>query len=257
MEHDLYIPKVYGVSAGACNAVSYAAKQPGRSAKINFQFCGDKRYSSYDNLFRVRSVFDMQFIFEEIPQKLIPFDYGTFFSSEIQTFIGATNLLTGKCDFFQKEDMDWRMFPVRASSAIPLASHIYYLNGIPYLDGGTSDPIPVRQSINGGNRRHIIVLTQDPTFRKAPASSLRLVRRVYRDYPNFVETVERRHLVYNRQRQICSRLERVGQAMVLQPRDPVKLRNIRADEASLRTLYGIGYNDAKEKFDRIRAFLEG
>ena len=257
MEHDLYIPQVYGVSAGACNALGYAAKQPGRSAKMNFDFCDDKRYMSYSNMLKVHGLFNMQFIFEEIPMKLLPFDYRTFFESEIQIHVGVTNLLTGKCQFYTKDQMDWRMFPVRASSALPLVSHIYYLkHNTPSLDGGVSNPIPIRESINSGNSKNIIVLTQDPTYEKKVSAQLGLVRRIYKDYPNFVDTVAHRHVIYNRQRKVCRLLEKTGQAIVIQPQDPVRIRNIKADRESLQELYAIGYEDARRNFDRIRAFIE-
>lgn len=122
MEQGLYLPNVYGVSAGALNALGYAAKQPGRNAQINFRFCSDKRYVSVRNLLHYRSAFNLEFIFDVIPEKYIPFDYETFFSSEVQVHVGATNLLTGKCEFFTKEQMDRRFFPVRASAALPLFS---------------------------------------------------------------------------------------------------------------------------------------
>ena len=87
MEQGLYLPNVYGVSAGALNALGYAAKQPGRNAQINFRFCSDKRYVSVRNLLHYRSAFNLEFIFDVIPEKYIPFDYETFFSSEVQVHV--------------------------------------------------------------------------------------------------------------------------------------------------------------------------
>lgn len=133
MEQGLYLPNVYGVSAGALNAIGYAAKQPGRNAQINFRFCQDKRYVSARNMLKYHCAFNLEFIFDVIPKQYIPFDYDTFFSSEVQVHVGATNLTTGRCDFFTKEQMDNKMFPVRASAALPLFSHIFYLNNQPYL----------------------------------------------------------------------------------------------------------------------------
>ena len=144
------------MSAGALNALGYAAKQPGRNAQINFRFCSDKRYVSVRNLLHYRSAFNLEFIFDVIPEKYIPFDYETFFSSEVQVHVGATNLLTGKCEFFTKEQMDRRFFPVRASAALPLFSHTFYLGRTPYLDGGIACPIPIAQSVRDGNQKHVV-----------------------------------------------------------------------------------------------------
>ena len=70
MEQDLYFPYVVGVSAGACNAVSYISKQPGRNKKVTIGYIADHRYLSYRNLLRSKSIFGMDFIFNELPNRL-------------------------------------------------------------------------------------------------------------------------------------------------------------------------------------------
>lgn len=256
MEQGLYLPNVYGISAGALNAVGYAAKQPGRNAEINFRFCRDKRFISARNMVKYRCAFNLEFIFDTIPQQYIPFDYNTFFSSEINVHAGATNLLTGRCDFFDKTQMDKKLFPVRASSALPLFSHSFYINNTPYLDGGIACPVPIARSIADGNRKHIIVMTKLPGFERKPASNLRLLHHAYRQYPNFVRTAAVRHLVDHSQRTTCDRLEQLGQAFILRPQYPVRVSSMHADEQSLRALYTQGYNDAKKAFPQIMEFLE-
>ena len=69
MEQGLYLPQVYGISAGALNALGYAAKQPGRTAQINFRFCHDKRYISVHNMIKYRCAFNLEFIFDTIPER--------------------------------------------------------------------------------------------------------------------------------------------------------------------------------------------
>lgn len=255
MERGLYLSDVYGVSAGACNAVNYAAKEVGRTADINFHFCNDKRYVSYRNLVKYHSAFNMEFLFDEVPEEYAAFDYQTFFHSDVTTHIGATNLLTGKCDFFTQQQMDRKMFPVRASCALPLFSHIFYLNGTPYLDGGIANPIPISRAINDGHRKNIVVLTQHPEFVKKPTSTMRLIRRVYQDYPQFIHAEEIRHKIYNRQRRVCAILAKTRQAFILQPKEPVRVKSMEASETRLRELYQWGYDDASANLDRIAAFL--
>ncbi len=255
MEQGLYIPNVYGISAGALNAISYAAKQPGRNAQINFRFCHDKRYISARNMLKYRCAFNLEFIFDVIPQRYIPFDYHTFFSSDVQVRVGATNLLTGKCDFFGKDEMDKKLFPVRASAALPLFSHSFYLNNTPYLDGGIACPIPIFESIRDKNEKHIIILTKMPNFVRQPSANLPIIRRVYRDYPQFVNVEENRHTIDHRQRKTCALLSKTGQAFVLQPKTPMHISAMRADEKSLREMYAAGYEDAKNAFPQLLEFL--
>ena len=255
MEQGLYLPQVYGISAGALNALGYAAKQPGRTAQINFRFCHDKRYISVHNMIKYRCAFNLEFIFDTIPERYIPFDYSTFFSSPVQIHVGATNLLTGRCDFFEKNQMDKKLFPARASAALPLFSYIFYLNGVPYLDGGIACPIPIARSVRDGNKKHVIILTRNASFVRKPTSHMHLIRQVYRQYPNFIATEEKRHLIDRRQRSSCALLSKTGQAFVLQPKQPLTISAMRADEQSLRELYIQGYEEAKEAFPQLMEFL--
>ena len=255
MEQGLYLPQVYGISAGALNALGYAAKQPGRTAQINFRFCHDKRYISVHNMIKYRCAFNLEFIFDTIPERYIPFDYSTFFSSPVQIHVGATNLLTGRCDFFGKDQMDKKLFPARASAALPLFSYILYLNGVPYLDGGIACPIPIARSVRDGNKKHVIILTRNASSVRKPTSHMHLIRQVYRQYPNFIATEEKRHLIDRRQRSSCALLSKTGQAFVLQPKQPLTISAMRADEQSLRELYIQGYEEAKEAFPQLMEFL--
>ncbi len=206
-------------------------------------------------MIKYRCAFNLEFIFDTIPERYIPFDYSTFFSSPVQIHVGATNLLTGRCDFFGKDQMDKKLFPARASAALPLFSYILYLNGVPYLDGGIACPIPIARSVRDGNKKHVIILTRNASFVRKPTSHMHLIRQVYRQYPNFIATEEKRHLIDRRQRSSCALLSKTGQAFVLQPKQPLTISAMRADEQSLRELYIQGYEEAKEAFPQLMEFL--
>ena len=256
MEQGLYLPAVYGISAGALNGLNYLSHQPGRTAQINFRFCNDKRYISARNMLKYHCAFNMEFMFDVISEEYIPFNYKRFFDSDLKYYAGASNLMTGKCDFFSKEQMDHKLFPARASAALPLFSHIFYLKNQPYLDGGITCPIPVEQAMEDGNTKHIIIMTKQASFIRKPASNLPIVRRVYREYPNFVKAFEERHLVDRHQRDLCNELQAKGQAFIIRPQKAVEVSAMKANEESLRALYAMGYDDAKELFPQIVKFLE-
>ena len=189
MEQGLYLPQVYGISAGALNALGYAAKQPGRTAQINFRFCHDKRYISVHNMIKYRCAFNLEFIFDTIPERYIPFDYSTFFSSPVQIHVGATNLLTGRCDFFGKDQMDKKLFPARASAALPL----FFLHLLPQRRAVSRrrhrlshTRLPVRSAT--ATKKHVIILTRNASLSASQPTHMHLIRQVYRQYPNFIAT---------------------------------------------------------------------
>ena len=81
LEKGLDFERVIGVSAGACVGASYVSKQKGRNRKVNVEYPSDKRYMGLHHLFKTGSYFNMKFIFEEIPTKLVPFDEQNFFNN--------------------------------------------------------------------------------------------------------------------------------------------------------------------------------
>ncbi|MDR2994393.1 MAG: patatin family protein, partial [Bacillus cereus] len=103
MEQDLYFPYVIGVSAGACHAASYLSRQRNRNKTVNIDYASHPKYLSYKNLWRKRQLFDMDFIFHEIPEKHVPFDFETYFNSPERFLVGTTDCETGEPVYFEKE----------------------------------------------------------------------------------------------------------------------------------------------------------
>ena len=88
MQKELIFPHIVGVSAGACNIVSYMSQQPLRTRRVIQNYVGDKRYCSLSNWLRTRSLFGFDFILKELPQNLLPFDYEAFRKYPGQLYVG-------------------------------------------------------------------------------------------------------------------------------------------------------------------------
>ena len=96
MEHHLWADGVFGVSAGALTGVNYVSRQTGRTAQVNLDFVGDKRYLGLGNLIFKRSIFNFDFLFGEISDKLIPLDRKTFAQSDMEFTAVSTDCRTGQ-----------------------------------------------------------------------------------------------------------------------------------------------------------------
>ena len=87
MEKDVYLSHVIGVSAGSCNGVDYVSRQPGRTRDCMIQ--KDKEYNYYFGLkdfIKEKSVLDMDMVFDRYPNEIFPFDFDTYFASEMECF---------------------------------------------------------------------------------------------------------------------------------------------------------------------------
>ncbi|MFC0216665.1 patatin family protein [Paenibacillus chartarius] len=246
MERQLYYPYVIGVSAGACNAASYISKQIGRNRIVTIDYVRDPRYLSYRNLLREKSIFGMKFIFDEIPNRLVPFDYDTFYHSEQQFVVGTMDALSGEPVYFTKDAAGKEMFDiVQASSSLPFISVPVVRDGRELLDGGICDPIPIRKSIADGNERNVIILTQVKSYRKRPFQWGWLARRVYPNYHGLINVMEQRHKTYNETLDYIDELERTGKAIVIRPSLDLKVGRTEKNPVKLTGLYELGYRDAQ------------
>ena len=258
LEKGIEFPSVYGISAGACNAVSYISKQPKRNLEIFYKYIGDERYLSVANLRKTGSLFGFGFIFGELSRQLVPLDYETFQNSPVKFRVGATNVVTGKVVYFDKEDITFPMDVLRASASLPMISPIVDYKGYHLLDGGVACPIPIERSIFDGNEKNVLVLTRDITYRKRarPEFPRAVLRSVYRDYPKLVDAMMNRPDVYNSQLDLITRLEKEGKAVVVRPSSPLAVGRYEKNREKLLEIYKLGRKDALKKLAEIRSFLQ-
>lgn len=254
MEHDLYFPYVIGVSAGACHGSSYVARQIGRNKKVTIDYIDHPNYLSYRNLFREKSLFGMKLIFDELPNRLVPFDFDTFYASPQTFIVGTTDCMSGEPVYFSKDSADM-LAVLRASSSLPFVSPVVTIDGRPLLDGGVSDPIPIRKAIADGNEKNVIILTRNREYRKEPFKLKWLAGKVYRKHPGLVDTLIRRHKVYNDTLAYIEELEQKGKAFVIRPSQPLVVDRIEKNKEKLSALYAQGYADAQRIADSLAGWL--
>ncbi|MCI3922348.1 patatin family protein [Paenibacillus sp. TRM 82003] len=259
MEEDLFFPYVIGVSAGACNAVSYLSKQRGRNRRVTIDYVGRPEYLSFRNWLRSGSAFGWDLIFDRIPNELDPLDYETLFAAPCRFVMATTDPVSGEPAYFGDDvwRRGWSTFAtiVRASSSLPFFAPPVEVEGRLQFDGGVGDPIPVRRALEDGCDRVVVVLTKDADYRIKPFRQKRLASWVYRRYPKLVEAMERRERVYNESMELIRRLEAEGRAFVVRPSERVPVRRLEKDRAMLERLYALGETDADRLMPRLCEWL--
>ena len=247
---------VVGVSAGATNAYSYISKQKGRNLEIMEKFLDHKRYVGYGNLIRCKSIMDLDFVFDEIPNKHCIFDYDTFYSYDGKMLVGAFNIETGKVEYFDKDSLDDKNMILRASCAIPLMFPFAKINGKLYADGGLKDSIPIKKSIVDGNKKNVIVLTRNEGYVKKQSKANKLTYKLYKKkYPKLADVLNNRYSEYNSQIKFCEELEKNGDAIIIRPTVKMDVSRFERDKNKLKEIYNNGYNLIINDKEKIRSFL--
>lgn len=253
LDNDIMFPYCIGVSAGITNGMSYLSKQKRRNLDILEKYRNDKRYLGASNFFKCKSLFGLDFVFDEIPNSLHPFDMDTFLNYEGTALVGVTNALTGKTEYLNAKDLDDKCTMLRATCAIPLFFPEIMINDTPYYDGGICDPIPIKKAINDGNDKHLIILTRPKGYKKEFSKNNVFASKVIkRKYPNLTPHFLNRHELYNDIVQYCEALEKEGKAVIIRPNSEEAIESFEKDVSKLTNGYNHGYNMALEKLKDIK-----
>ncbi len=246
MDNRLWFPYVIGVSAGASNGISYISRQRGRSRFSNIELLKEHDYIGIKNLLRGKGYIDLDFLFHEYPGKYYPLDFEAYKAYPGRFVMVAGNCLTGKAEYIEeKEDFGRLVAACKASCSLPVMCPVSYVDGIPMLDGGICDAIPVRRAISEGFRQNVIVLTRNKGYRKAD-KVFRLPPFIYHRYPAIRERLRMRYKNYNEVLDYIDSLENEGKALVIRPQKPLQVGRTDKDTSRLQALYEEGYACARQ-----------
>jgi len=259
MEKNLYFPYVIGVSAGCCNAVDYVSRQKKRTKITMVDYHRVGNYTGFKYLIKKKSIYDMDVIFDLFPNAIIPFDYDTYFNSKQVCKIVTTNCLTGKAEYLDEHASKKRLMDIcKASCSLPIISPVVTIDGIPYVDGGVSDSVPVRKAIKDGCNRNVVILTRNKGYRKQPSErAVRAALFLYsKKYPNLVKAIKYRYKLYNHTMDYIEFLESRNKIFVIRPQ-MIPVKNTETNPDTLEKFYIHGYEYMKEKYEEMMDFLEG
>lgn len=258
MDKEIGFSSCYGVSAGACHLCNYMSGQRGRSLRISINYLDMKQYCGGWSLLRTGDLFGVDMNYSLIPNYLDPYDYDAAARFEGKAFAVATDIKTGKAVYLPMKDMRKDIMAVRASSSLPLVSRNVKMDGELYLDGGISDPIPVRQSRRDGNQKNVVIMTKEEGFVREPAGAqLALLKARYLRYPKVYELMRERHLSYNATVQYIEEKKEKGELFVIRPKQKGEVGRIEKDKEKMKALYEEGYLDAQECYAKLLEYLRG
>lgn len=257
MENDIEFDGGIGTSAGAVFGCNYKSKQIGRVIRYNKTYCRDSRYVGLKNLITTGDLYGRDFAYNELPNKLDIFDIDTFHKSPMEFYIVATDVETGeavyhKCIDGKERDTTY----MRASASMPLVSRIVEINGRKLLDGGMADSIAIKKMESLGYCKNVIILTQPMGFIKEPSKLLSIMKLKYRKYPEFIKSLETRHVRYNETIDYIAEGERCGSMFVIRPDAPLEIGAMERNPDELERVYQVGRKVALARLDELKEFMK-
>ena len=246
-----------GTSAGAAFGCNYVSKQPYRARRYVVRFCKDYRFCSIASWILTGDLYGAEYGYRTIPEKLVPFDYDTFEKNPMEFFCTATDVYTGQAIYHKLknargEDGLW----IQGSASMPIASRPVSVGGRLVLDGGLSDPIPLRFLEHRGYRKNVVILTRSLRYRKVPMKGMPMIRLALRNYPAVIRAIETRHNLYNEQIRYIREREAAGDVFVIRPFAEVGIGATCHDRKELKRVYEMGRTAATERLEALKRWMK-
>ncbi len=243
---------IVGVSAGACCAASFLARQPYRNYVIFHEYLTTRSFSDPTRFFTGGSMVDMKWLMNPVTKSLYPLDVETMRASPTRFETVATQAHTGEPAYLPAQGEDC-LDAIHATVAIP-----FFYRGGPvrfrgqdYFDGAVSDPIPLDYVMAQGATHVTVVLTRSRSWSSKPLGTVAraLLARNLPEYPVIVRALTRYDETQRQHRAFLDRPPRDIDLRVFLPPDDFPVERFTRDRASLHYGYLMG-KEAVARQDR-------
>lgn len=257
LENDLHFQYISAVSAGALNALNYLSQQVGRSKSLFIDYMSDKKFVNAKFLVTKKTLFNFNYLFDEIARKELPFDFETYDQNKAKLFVATTSCLTGKANYHEKNSEKDFLTAVAASASLPFFSAPIIINNQPYMDGGLATPIPFKKALEDGFEKVVVITTRDITYRKdeTKRQKEKALKLLYGKYPKFIETTLRYPKTYNEEAELLEELENNKVAFVIRPEDPILLKRTEKNKEELSKVYDCGKKVGRDILEELKKFI--
>ena len=250
---------IVGVSAGAACGASFAAGQRGRMQDIFLNYLTDSRFLDYSRMFNSRkSILDLGYAIRDISVKHVPLDIEALGKSKMKVYAGLTDAENGEAEYalLNKENA---IDAIIASCNIPFLSRTSIsFNGRKYLDGGLSDPIPVKKAVELGANKIVVVLTQPEGYRASPRLLMKSLLNKFFGTSNEVEQMIRHeHTIYNHSKIYVELFDAPGvELLVVAPPPESKVDLLTRNKSLLLQNYAEGFVAGNELSKKLANYTD-
>lgn len=254
LDNNLTFDLGIGISAGSANIVAFAAKQRERNRKFYTEYALRKEYISVANLIEKHALVDMEYASSTLSNDdgECPLDYPTLRDNPMDIVVVATDAQKAVPHYFSKDDISQNNYEIcRASGSIPYVCSHCELDGVTYLDGAISDPVPIAKAFSLGCDKVVLVLTRPIDGHLTDIPEEALAFHIRKTNPVLAEALHHRTEKYNAGVALAKMYQQEGKVLIVAPSDTCGVDTLKRDKQALELLYEKGYEDGTKITDFI------
>jgi predicted patatin/cPLA2 family phospholipase len=212
---------VFAVSSGAPTAAYLVAGQVEDAVRIWEHHTHGEQLVSPRRWIRGATLLDIDGLIG-VFERVVPLDTARLGRAEARCWIVVTNCHTGRPDHVRATPGN-AMDLLRATMALPIAyGKVVAVGGVPYVDGGVVEAVPVRRAAALDHDRKLLVLTQPRGYRgRDSRAAAWLLGLGYARYPAIRRALGSHFRTSNEALDLVDDLERRGALSVIRPRAPL------------------------------------
>jgi len=152
----------------------------------------------------------------------VPLDLSRLGAATARCWVVVTNCHSGEAEYVRATPANV-LGLLHATMAIPIAyGKVVPVDGVPYIDGGVADAIPIRHALSLKRDRTVVVLTRPRGYRRTRSrAGAYLMGRSYVRYPALAPVLAARWKTSNDSLALIERLEDRGDVSVIRPAAPL------------------------------------
>ncbi len=194
-----------GVSGGAMNLTSYISRQYKRNINIISAMSENTNFISIVRFLKGGNYMELKYLLE-VTEKKYPFDIDVANKhlKNADCRVVVTNYLNGNSAYLSVKKYGW-LKTMEATGSLPMATRGYCeIAGRKYIDGGLSDPLPVKRVYDWGYRNIILLRTHQNDIEADWKLTSLYAPIIYRDNPKLQKLIMRNDKIYSRKQKYIS-----------------------------------------------------
>ncbi len=232
---------IVGVSGGAMCMSYYISKQYKTTYNIMQELAGDEKFKNWLNMFSEEGFINLQYL-DEFTRNKYPLDLKVLNrkSRSIKVEIVTTSLEDGRPIYLRARKKNWYKY-LKASASIPFVTRgEVIINNLKLMDGGWSDPIPVKRAIQNKCTDIIVIRTLPKSHRETWSYFGKFGGFWHRNSPSLSERFHKDYVFYN---EIADFLEKTHNGINIHqiaPKDYLKTTSYSTTNEFLDADYRLG-----------------
>lgn len=241
--YDVYI----GVSGGAMCLAYYLSGQAGHTKEIISHLSMDNRFISIWNSFREEGYVNLKYL-EEYSQQHFKLDAAAAEKNAGKHYVAvvATDMSSGDPVYLKPMRGNW-MDCLKATASLPFFTRgSTTISDMQLMDGGWSDPIPVRKAYELGARKITVIRTAPIDLRQDWTILGKVGSYYHRRNPGLSWRFDRDYEYYNESAEWALNPPEDCKVLQIAPNKTLKTKDYKATESSLKADYKLGLKMGKE-----------